>query len=141
MNVMVDKKNVINILTEYFPDVQAVYIFGSMETQDERGTSDVDIALLLPPDTARQVGSLAVHDVRFELESVLGRDVDLINLRLVNTVLQKEIVTTGRRVFCAQDGYATELFEMLTLSLYQKLNEERADIVQEIMNSGRVYHL
>ena len=138
---MVDKKNVINILTKYFPDVQAVYIFGSWETHDERGTSDVDIALLLPADTARQVGSLAVHDVRFELESVLGRDVDLINLRLVNTVLQKEIVTTGRRIFCAQDGYAAELFEMLTLSLYQKLNEERADIVQEIMDSGRVYYL
>jgi len=138
---MVDKKNVINILTKYFPDVQAVYIFGSWETHDERGKSDVDIALLLPPDTARQVDSLAVHDVRFELETVLGRDVDLINLRLVNTVLQKEIVTTGRRIFCAQDGYAAELFEMLTLSLYQKLNEERADIVQEIMDSGRVYYL
>jgi len=77
---------------------------------------------------------------RVSLESVLHRDVDLLNLRLFNTVRQKDVVANGRRIFCA-DEYEVESFEMLVFSLYQKLNEERSDIVKEALKSGRFYNL
>lgn len=54
------------------------------------------------------------------------------------TVFQKEIVTTGRRIACA-DNYAAEEFEMLTLSLYQKLNEERKEILEQFFETGKAY--
>lgn len=60
------------------------------------------------------------------------------NARGVSTVLQKEIIMAERRIFCA-DRYATDEFEMLVLSFYQKLNEERAEIVAEGLRSGRFY--
>ncbi len=78
-----------------------------------------------------------MSDLRFELERLLEKDVDLINLRRVPTVLQKEIVATDRRIHTA-DEYAADEFEMLTISYYQKLNEERSEILKEIMTSGRV---
>ncbi|MDZ7620723.1 MAG: nucleotidyltransferase domain-containing protein, partial [Patescibacteria group bacterium] len=56
--------------------------------------------------------------------------------RRVSTVLQKEVVMAERRIFCL-DRYAAEEFEMLVLSFCQKLNEERAGILDEGLASGR----
>ena len=72
------------------------------------------------------------------LQVAFNRDVDLINLRLAPNVLQKEIIMSGRRFFQAPGTVADE-FEMLVLSLYQKLNEERAAILNEGLRSGKFY--
>jgi hypothetical protein len=48
-----------------------------------------------------------------------------------------EIIHTGVLIYCA-DTYACEEFEMLTLSFYQKLNEERAGIMEQIMRTNRI---
>lgn len=123
-----------------FPDVQAIYLFGSYDTDDEWPTSDVDIALLLPPAAAKQTDFWALNDLRSALERLLGKEVDLINLRQVSTVFQKEIIMAERRIFTA-DQYAADEFEMLTLSFYQKLNEERVEILAEGLRSGRFYNV
>ena len=60
----------------------------------------------------------------------------MINLRLASTVFQKEIIAADRRIYCA-DEYAADEFEMLTFSYYQKLNEERAGILDAAKRSGR----
>ncbi len=137
---MIDDSTIVHILLEILSGLQAIYVFGSFGTEDERSGSDVDVAVLLEPKLAKKAGSLAFSNARFELESVLHKHVDLINLRLVNTVMQKEVITTGKRVFCV-DEYHSELFEMIVFSLYQKLNEERSDIVKEVLLSGRFYSL
>ena len=62
---------------------------------------------------------------------------DLINLLQVNTVLQKEVFQSGHRIYCS-DEFACDLFETHAYSAYQKLNQERADIINEIIKSGRV---
>ena len=138
---MSEKDDIIRIILHY-PDVQAVYLFGTYGTADERPDSDIDIAILLAPQQAKATGSLASSDLRFELEDLLKKKVDLINLRRVPTVLQKEVIAADRRIYpavseeCA-DEYAADEFEMLTLSYYQKLNEERADIIEDALASGR----
>ncbi len=96
----------------------------------------MDVAILLPPEESRKVGSLAMSALHLALESSLRKDVDVINVRLVSTVFQKEIVMANRRIYTA-DRYAAEEFEMLTLSYYQKLNEERAGIVEQGLKDGR----
>lgn len=121
-----------------YPDTQAVYLFGSYGSENEWPESDVDIALLLPPEEAKRAGQLTMSDLRFALESLLQKDVDLVNLRQASTVFQKEIVFSERRIFCAAQ-YATDEFEMLVLSFYQKLNEERAEVLAEGLRSGRFY--
>lgn len=137
---MTDPAPIVNTILAHHPAVQAVYLFGSYGTADERPDSDVDIALLLSPEEAKKAKSLAMTELRSELEHLLGRAVDLINLRQVSTVLQKEIIAADRRIHDG-DLRAAEEFEMLTLSYYQKLNEERAGIIESALAEGRFHKL
>ena len=130
--------SIVRIVLEHYPEAQAIYLFGSYGTENEWPDSDVDIAVLLPPAEAKRAGALDMGDLRLTLEGLLGKDVDLINLRQVSTVLQKEVVFADRRIFCA-DVYAADEFEMLTLSFYQKLNQERAGVLADGLANGRFY--
>ena len=131
---------IIKTILVHYPNVQGIYLFGSCMTEDEWPDSDVDIALLLPPIEAKQERHLAMSECAVELARVLEKEVDLLNARTVSTVFQKEIVTKGRLLYCA-DRYAVNEFEMLTLSYYQKLNEERADIIESALAEGRFYNI
>lgn len=137
INSKSSRELIIAIVLEDLPSVQGIYLFGSYGTSDEWFDSDVDIALLIPPDEAREVGQLILSDLQLKLAKALGRAVDLLNARLVSTVFQKEIIY-GQLIYCG-DRYAVDEFEMLTLSFYQKLNEERAEILAEFRKTGRAY--
>jgi len=137
---MIPMDKIISAVLKHYPDVQAVYLFGSYVANDAWPDSDVDIALLLPHETSQACGCLLMSELCIELESSLGREVDLINLRRVSTVLQKEVIMSDGRI-CQADEYAADEFEMLTLSYYQKLNEERREILEEIQVSGKILNL
>lgn len=134
------KEAIVQTVLKCRPYTQAIYLFGSYGTADEWPDSDVDIALLLPADKAKMAPSLAMDELRFKLEALLGKTVDLINVRQVSTVFQKEIIFADRRIYTG-DEYAAEEFEMLTLSFYQKLNEERREILDEFWRTGRAYRV
>lgn len=135
---MTDLSQIIDTIRAHHSAVQAVYLFGSYGTADERPESDADIALLLTPAEAKKAGSLAASALASELARIIGRSIDLINLRRVSTVLQKEVIMAERRIF-EGDLAAAEEFEMLTLSYYQKLNEERAGIIESALAGGRFH--
>ena len=125
------------VLSDY-PDTQAIYLFGSWGTEDEWPSSDVDMAVLLPPPRAKAVDFWGWNDLAMRLGSIAHKSVDLLNVRRVSTVFQKEVIMADRRIFCA-DEYAADEFEMLTLSFYQKLNQERAEVLAEGLRSGRFH--
>ena len=85
--------------------------------------------------TLQQSAVLSEFDA---LADALGKPVDLLNVREVSTVFQKEIVHSGRRLYCTDENAVAE-FEMLTLSHYQKLNEERKAILDSFEATGRAY--
>ena len=127
---------IVRIVLEHYPAAQAIYLFGTYGTDDEWPESDVDIAVLLPPERAhRQLMLTPCHQA---LEKALEKPVDVVNARLVSTVFQKEIVQSGRLIHSSDEGTVAE-FEMLTLSLYQKLNEERKEILESFEETGRAY--
>jgi predicted nucleotidyltransferase len=121
----------------FYPDVEAIYLFGSYLTPDQQQDSDVDIAVLLPHERAKLLKSLAMSDSRDALENNLKRTVDLINLRMANTVFQNEIIQQGRIIYRHNESVVDE-FEMQVMSSYQKLNEERAGILEDILETGRI---
>lgn len=131
---------IVNTILRYYPASQGVYLFGSFQTENEWPDSDVDIAILLPHEIAKREASLALSDCRYALEDQLQKEVDLVNLRLASTVFQFQVVTTGRVIY--RDGSsAVDEFEIYTLSFYQKLNEERAEILKEFYKTGRAYRV
>lgn len=137
--MMIQYTEITRSIVDALPETQAIYLFGSAASGDMRTDSDVDIAVLLPPDVARRAGNLSGNDLHLALESRLSRDVDLINLREASTVFQKEVVVNGQRILCT-DIDAADTFEMHVLSLYQKLHDERAEILAEGRSSGRFLH-
>lgn len=136
MNEMT-KQLIIQTVLQHYPHVQGIYLFGSYGSGNEWESSDIDLALLLPPLQAKNEGDLAFSPCCFDLEAVLRKEVDLLNMRQVSTVFQKEIIS-GMLIYTANQ-YAIDEFEMLTLSYYQKLNEERHEILEAFQKTGRAY--
>jgi predicted nucleotidyltransferase len=114
----------------HYPDAQAIYLFGSRAHGRTRAASDHDIALLLPHDRTHTVGSLLLSPLHVDLMRELRTGVDLINLRRASTVLAKETISSGQRLYCG-DTTAADEFEAHTLSQYQSLNVERAAILAD----------
>ncbi len=130
---------VTKIILEVYPNTQAIYLYGTWGTEDQRRVSDIDIAVLLPPASARAVDHSAWLRLSAEVAQAAKVEyADLINLRTASVILRKEIIAANRRIYCA-DEYAADEFEMLTLSYYQKLNEERQGIVESGLSTGRFY--
>jgi len=135
---MKDHDAIVRIILEHYPSAQAIYLFGTYGTTDEWPDSDVDLAVLLPPERGRRQPHLMLTPCHYALADALGKSVDLLNVREISTVLQKEIVQSGRPLY-SKDANALAEFEMLTLSLYQELNEERKAILDSFAETGRAY--
>ena len=124
-------------ILEGHPTTQAIYRFGTWGTAAQRPDSDVDIAVLLPHEDAMRVDRWQWHLLAVRLADAAGAEhADLINLRRADTTLQAEILRTGRVAYCRDDGVRLE-FETLVLSMYQKLNDERAGIRETIIGDAR----
>jgi predicted nucleotidyltransferase len=115
------------------PRTIAIYRFGSWLSAAERADSDVDIALR----GERPLDSEAHWRLTQALAQRIGRDVDLIDLSAASTVLRAQVVSTGERIYCA-DQRACETFEDLVFSDYARLNEERARILEDIRSRGSI---
>ena len=131
--------NVIRMICTAHPDTQTIYLYGTWGTEYQRRDSDIDIAVLLPYEQVKEVDSPGWRLLAIEVTLIAKVEyADLINLRCVNTTFQAEILRTGRLIQCADEKVRLR-FEGQILSMYQKLNRERAEIRSEIIRSGRVY--
>jgi len=133
-----EMKDLVDIILRDFLSAQAIYLFGSHARGEQRPESDIDLAVLLPANAARAAGALRLSDTALALSRQARRDVDLVNLRLASTVFQNQVVHTGLLLYCG-DEQARQEFEMLTLSSYIKLSEERADIPRQFRETRRAY--
>lgn len=118
----------------YLSGIEAIYLFGSQVTEFFRDDSDIDIAVLcLQPISV---------EVRWELSQdlaiLLNRDVDLLDMQQVSTVMQWQIISTGKKIFCA-DMKKNAFFETYVLSDYIRLNEQRHHILEDIKKRGSIY--
>jgi uncharacterized protein len=128
---------VLPTIYNHFPHVQAIYLFGSYFTPYENTQSDIDIALLLPHSSMDSTTTQVIQNCIPILMEQTQRPIHLVSLRHVSVVFAHEIIFSGRILF-VRDQHAVAVFEMLTMSLYQKLNEERRGILESIRQSRRV---
>jgi uncharacterized protein len=124
----------LEILRREMPDLVAVYLFGSAADDALRPDSDVDLAVYagMPIDRTRL---LILQEA---LAKAVGREVDLIDLAAVSTVLQVQAIGEGRAIDI-RDPDAAGFFEVRILRDYQDLKARRADIEADIVERGRVY--
>jgi len=70
------------------------------------------------------------------LEVDLGLDIDLVDLMTVPTVLRYEVITRGRRIYCAERDVAVE-FEGRSLAEHGRFMEDFAPLFDKIRETGR----
>ena len=128
------KEIIIQLIRDQIDDPIAIYLFGSMASDAVHDSSDIDLAVL-PPEP---LPNLKRWDIQQNLAITLRRDVDLVDLLSVSTVMRLQVVATGELL---HEGDATQRaeFEMVTLSMYARLNEERREILDQVKREGRVY--
>lgn len=107
------------------PDVKLIYLFGSQANGSAHQNSDIDIAILLD----KKIASVKRFDIQESLAIKLDKDIDLVDLLSASTVMQNQVIQHGELIYgdetiCCQ-------FEMQVLSMYQHLNHERAEILQD----------
>jgi predicted nucleotidyltransferase len=120
--------NICSLLLEQCADIKLIYLFGSHAQGVANSESDIDIAIL----GKTKFDSVARWQLQSELANVLKNDVDLVDLLSASTVMQNQVIHHGICIYDAAN-YAA-LFEMQVMSMYQHLNDERADILKQHMS-------
>jgi uncharacterized protein len=126
---------IISAIRHQLPNIQAIYIFGSFAAGTAGVYSDIDIAIL--PAKALH-NALARWKLSRDIALLIKRDVDLIDLRQVSTVMRFQIISTGVCIY-SQDIHAQDMFEDFVYSSYLRFNEERKGILTDIQQRGRIY--
>jgi len=97
------------VLSKYSTTIQLAIVFGSVATGKADFDSDLDLAV----DFGRPMEQHEKIQLISELAEVLGRPVDLIDLRTAGLPLLKQILAKGKRILGNNAGYALTLYKYL----------------------------
>ena len=116
------------------PEAWAVYVYGSFSSGEDWPDSDLDIAVLLPPeqripDPLELIG---------EISKRVHRYVDVVDLRRVGDVLRREVLENGRSLF-ESDPEKVLAWEASAMSRYAHYREEVRDILDDFRRTGIGY--
>lgn len=121
-------------LTGAIPDLSAIYLFGSTNSGMVHFESDVDLAVLakraIPPGQHIELTNRCA--------TILGKPVDLVDLFHATPVLTAQILESGRLLYC-HSPTATADFETTALAKYCFFNEERKELIADIVKRGCIY--
>ena len=116
-----------------FPSALAIYAFGSQLNATANAGSDLDLAVLV----AGYADTIQLWDLSGKLADISGCPVDLLDMRAASTVMQFQILQTGRRLW-GQEPQAG-LFECFVLSEKTALDSARGPLLNDIQTRGSVY--
>jgi uncharacterized protein len=128
------RRDVVRVLRGAIPDLQLVVLFGSHARGDATPASDVDVAVLATAPLQPE----QVNDTRTGLERALRRDVHFIDLGTASTVLRHQVTQHGEVLHTDGSGRVEQFLDFV-LRDYVRLNEERAGILDDIRERGRVH--
>jgi predicted nucleotidyltransferase len=123
-------------------EIQAAYVFGSVASGRVRPGSDVDIAVLLNPKSAR-LGSLRYRlQLAAEIANAIGRsDVDLVILNDASPVLAHQVLSKGKLAF-ERSARARIEFQVRTVNTYLDTEPMRAlyrQYLKKRIREGKIF--
>jgi predicted nucleotidyltransferase len=105
-------------LQKAFSNALSIHAFGSRIKGTANAQSDLDLALLV----AGYAAPLQLFEMTNQLADKLGYEVDLLDLRAASTVMQYQVITTGRRLWAKDDKHA-DWFDILVTKEKWDLDE------------------
>jgi predicted nucleotidyltransferase len=85
---------------EGFAEVRLAYVFGSVAAGTARPSSDLDVAVVLAPETNSEL----VDRLTEALERASERTVDLVDLALAPPLLAHEIIKNGKLILSRNEN-------------------------------------
>ena len=128
-----NRNAILNLVQSRFPNLLALYAFGSRVTGQATSESDLDLAILVDGP----VDPFAIFTLAGEIAEIAGHEVDLVDLRAASTVMQHQIITSGERLW--QRDSRAALYEATILNMKTALDEARAGLIGDILKRGTVY--
>ena len=111
-----------------------ILLFGSFAKGTNRPDSDIDLAYF----SKEQLSSYERFILEGELAEVAGREVDLIDLKPIDTAFTMQIFSQGIPIFIQDENEFTRQ-KMRAYSMYATLNEQRAGVIKSIKERGSVF--
>lgn len=115
-------------------DPVLIYLYGSFARGEGREDSDIDIAVCC----RQEQSSYTLFMTSGELASALKREVHLVDLGTVSTVLGAQIVGNHEVLYSEDEVFRANL-NIRFFKEYALLNEERACIIERVREEGQVY--
>lgn len=128
-----DKKIIVGYLRNKLQP-KFIYLFGSFAKGEGREDSDIDLAVY----TDGKINSYDLFIIANKLSFEVKRDVQIVDLRDIDSVFAAQIVGTREELYC-EDEILMANYNIRAFKNYAKLNEERKVILDAIERDGRVY--
>ena len=106
-------------------NLTAIYLYGSILTKRFDDESDIDIAVI----TEDRIDHAVLYNIGAELSVLVKRDIHLVDFAAATDILRIEILKNKNVIFCSNDEKRL-YYEMIALTSYQKLNEEREIVIK-----------
>lgn len=111
-----------------------ILLFGSFAKGNAREDSDIDLAYF----SQQHLSAYERFTLAGDLATLVGREVDIVDLKQIDTVLTMQIFTQGVPIDIKNDNEFTRQ-KMRAFSMYATLNEQRAPILKAIKERGSVF--
>lgn len=131
------RESLINKIKEYLlknENVIAIILFGSYARKTENVNSDIDIAIKLN----KEISKKELFQLKLNLEDLVNKDVDLLNLDEIADGIRYEILINGETLYARNEFYF-ELYKLQMYREYLELNESRMQIIENLKNGDGVY--
>lgn len=111
-----------------------IILFGSFVKGTNRIDSDIDLAFF----SKEQLSSYERFLLASELAEIAGREVDLVDLKQIDTVFTMQIFSKGIPIYIQDENEFTRQ-KMRAYSMYATLSEQRAGVIKSIKERGSVF--
>lgn len=115
-------------------DPSFIILFGSFAKGTVHANSDVDLAYF----SDKELSSYNRFILAGELASFINREVDLIDIKQIDTVFTMQIFEQGIPIYI-QDENEFHRQRMRAYSMYAALSEQRAGLIDTIKERGSVF--
>lgn len=127
MNHWPDDARLVAAVRDAVPGTQAIWLFGSAARGQLRATSDVDIAVWHD----EPLDAVGRFEAAQKIAATIDRDVDLLDFLRVSTVMQAQILGTGRRLFTVNPGRQAEMVARIARD-YQDMQRWRRPAIRQL---------
>jgi predicted nucleotidyltransferase len=127
MAIDADLQRAVNVLEERF-GLDTLWLFGSEAQGTTRPDSDLDLAALF----RRRPTGLEVLEAQADLEQLLHREVDLVDLDRASPILCMQVLRYGRLVI-DRNPKRRHAFFSRTISMYEDVKIVRRDAERRLL--------